>query len=36
MCLQAYLCRMELGLLDGKQQLWKRFKLGCGVVHDLW
>ena len=28
MCLQAYLRRMELGLIDGKQQLWRRFKSG--------
>ena len=28
MRLRAYLCRMELGLLDGKRWLWKRLSLG--------
>jgi len=27
----SYLCCMELGLLDGKQQLWRRFKSNLGL-----
>ena len=31
-----YLCCMELGLLDRKRQLWKRFKFGVVGYCDLW